>query len=161
MPQRDGDGDAWSPDWPACGLSWHDAQAYAAWMRERVPGARLMTELEYEKAARGVDGREFPWGDRFDPAVCVMRDSHRDRMKPRPVGAADGDASPYGVRDLAGSIREWCGDPSFDGDPETRPIRGGAWSTTTRACQAANRFGQLPDKVNNFLGMRIARSLPG
>jgi hypothetical protein len=76
-----------------------DARAYA-----RSRGARLPFEIEWEKAARGVDGRVYPWGDRFDPTFCKMRDSRSYTQQPEPNGTFPTDESPYGVRDLAGGM---------------------------------------------------------
>ncbi len=152
------DGERWSPDWPVFAVSWHDACAFAAWTSARtgVPH-RLPFELEWEEAGRGVDGRFFPWGDRFDPALCKMEKSRAGRPRLEPIGAFPTDTSPYGVRDLAGSIREWCGDPTYDADDGRRPVRGGCWSGSERLCRLANRFGFAPGDVHTYLGFRLAR----
>jgi serine/threonine-protein kinase len=108
---------------PVCLVDWYDAKAYA-----RSLGARLPDELEWEKAARGVDGRAYPWGDRFDPTFCKMQDSRSFAPQPEPVGTFAADESPYGVRDLAGGMREWMGDvfgeksrAELDVQPEPAP----------------------------------------
>ena len=73
LPEVDADGDRWDARMPVCGISWHDAVAYCAWRSEREGTEyRLPAEAEWEKAARGVDGRWFPWGNRFDPSLCNM-----------------------------------------------------------------------------------------
>lgn len=104
-----GEGVDWSPDWPVFLVSWHAARAYARWYSE-VTGFdwRLPSEYEWEKAARGVDARTFPWGNHFDPTRCCMRDSTPGVPEPAPPGEFGADESPYGVRDLAGNIGEWC-----------------------------------------------------
>jgi serine/threonine-protein kinase len=81
----DADGHAWHPDWPILMITAHQAQAYLRWRSARSGRAyRLPSELEWEKAARGVDGRRYPWGDRLDPTFCVMMDSHRGPASPAP-----------------------------------------------------------------------------
>ena len=158
VPDVDGQGDRWSPDWPAFAVSWQDAQAYAAWRSAR-DGCRLELPSEqwWEKAARGVDGRAFPWGDGFDPTLCKMRDSRPGPRGIESVGGFPTDCSPYGVRDQAGGMRDWCGDPTYGGDPRQRPARGGAWITFSRVCRAAYRNGFAPDAVLASNGFRLAR----
>jgi len=161
FPLEDKDGDDWHEDWPILSISWEDAQTYAAWLGAiRGHEIRLASELEYEKCARGVDGRFFPWGNTFDPAACRMQLSRRGRPQPEPVGSYPLDRSVYGAVDLAGGIREMTRDSSFDGDDSRRVVRGGAWSSTERICRAANRFGLEPQVVHPYLGFRLARSLP-
>jgi serine/threonine-protein kinase len=93
-----------SDDLPMTGIDYEDAQAYAAWV-----GRRLPTEIEWEKAARGVDGRLWPWGNDWKAAACGMDDLSRPVMKtfPDPVLFHPEDKSPYGVMDMAGNVSEW------------------------------------------------------
>jgi serine/threonine-protein kinase len=148
--------DEWS--WPVAGISWEDARACAGWLH---PGGRLPTEHEWEKAARGVDGRAFPWGDHFDSSLCKMRDSRQGRPRPEPVGVFEPDRSVFGVRDLAGGIREWCGDTSYGPDATRRPIRGGSWFAYARFCRSAHRNGHEPWFVHSNHGFRVALPLAG
>jgi formylglycine-generating enzyme required for sulfatase activity len=160
LPEVDPDGNEWDPRWPAFGVSWNDAQAYAQWITAKSGAAhRLALEHEREKAARGADGRFFPWGDGFDRTLCKMGDSRRGRPKPEPVGAFPTDVSIYGVRDLAGSMRDWCGDADFDGDSSLRPVRGGSWNYDPRFCRAACRLGRAPWRVFAYNGFRLVRPL--
>ena len=74
----DVDGDVWLAEWPVCMVDWHGAQAFGAWEAARTGQPwQLPGELAWEKAARGVDGRFYPWGDGFDPSWASMRRSHR------------------------------------------------------------------------------------
>jgi serine/threonine-protein kinase len=104
-------------DVPVCSLTWYDAVAYIDWLR-RTTGVpyRLPTDLEWEKAARGADGRAFPMGNRMDPSLAKLRESRPEATQPEPVGAFVHDESPYGVRDLAGGVGDWTS-TSADGRP--------------------------------------------
>ena len=100
-------------------VDWAGAAAYARHEAERtgLPW-QLPPELAWEKAARGVDGRRFPWGDAFDPSWACMKDSHRGQPKPVAVDAIEADVSVYGIRGLCGNIKDWCADAwSVDGPP--------------------------------------------
>lgn len=156
-PIRDREGDEWQPDWPVCGVSYGDALAYAAWLGERN-GARyrLPTEDEWEKAARGPDGRRYPWGDHFDPTFCSTRGSVPGDPLPKAVGRFATDCSPYGVRDLAGGVREWV-DGWFEANQ--RAVRGGAFSLYGFACRAAGRWGASPARTQASIGFRLVREL--
>ena len=161
VPETDGDGDPWYPRGAVCAISWVDAQAYVDWRSERDGVAwRLPTELEWEKAARGVDGRLHPWGDAIDPTLCKTRESRAGSATPEIVGAFATDVSVYGVRDTAGSMRDLCAELSFDGDPTQRPVRGGSWFTTSRRCDLARRQGNNALHSNSRNGFRLVRSVP-
>ena len=156
LPKSDEDGHRWLPTWPVCSISWHDALAYVRWRGIRDGLALdLPSELQWEKAARGVDGRLFPWGNEFDPTLCKMAQSRRGQPVPEPVGSFPRDRSVYGVMDMAGCIREWCADRGFEDNEELRPVRGGAWSGTQRVCRLANRYGYTPASVHTYLGFRL------
>ncbi|MBN1770244.1 MAG: SUMF1/EgtB/PvdO family nonheme iron enzyme [Deltaproteobacteria bacterium] len=158
IPERDKDGDAWLPDYPVFGISFDDAQAYCRWRaaRDCLPW-HLPTESEWEKAARGTDGRLYPWGNRFDATFCKMRFSRPGRPQPEPVGTFPLDESPYGVRDMAGTIRNWC-DSRLLPDERHLVVKGGSWSLPAEGCRAAGRHGHLPGVVFTSIGFRIARS---
>ena len=159
VPEVDRDGDRWDPLWPVSAVSWDDAMAYVAWRSERDGvGWLLPGELQWEKAARGADGRIFPWGDGFDPTLCKMRASRPGRPQPEVVGTFPTDISPYGARDLAGGMRDWCGDADYGGDPKRRPVRGGSWHSYARNCRAAYRSGSAPWYVFTHYGFRLARA---
>ena len=158
LPAADGDGDSWPPSLPVISVSWRDADAYAAWMAERTGLACcLPSEVWWEKAARGVDGRPFPWGEVPDAALCKIRPSRQGRPQPEEVGAFPADVSPYGVRDVAGGVTEWC--RPDDAEAAMYPARGGSWASTLRQARLANRMELEPDRVQSYLGFRIARTL--
>ena len=169
---------------PVVGVSWHDAQSYCMWLKMKtgLPW-RLPSEVEREKAARGVDGRAFPWGSESDPAFHCMEDSPIGSEGPPPVSVYPIDTSPYGIMGLAGGVREWCGDvfrrpgpplrgvrPVLTGPPARadlapnprgapRVVRGGAWGLPARACRAASRSGVRPTARSLEVGFRVCRSL--
>ncbi len=155
--RRDADGDIWDPQWPVMMVDWHSARAFAAWLAARTGQPwRLPTELEWEKAARGVDGRLFPWGDTPDPSWCCMRESHAGRPLPAPVDSFSVDESPYGVRGMAGNVRDWCSDDYRDG---LRVFRGGSWDSSAAFTRVACRNGSSPGLRAPILGFRLARSV--
>ena len=145
---------------PVFGISWSDASAYCAWTSRRVGRAvRLPTEREGEKAARGADGRFFPWGNEFDWSFTKGANS-REQLPPRgePVGTFEADESPYGVRDLGGGIREWCDAWATDAQ-NSRSCRGGAFCIDDdRHYRSATRAWLDGDVVYPALGFRVAVS---
>ena len=146
---------------PVFAITWHSAIAYAKWRSERDGREyELPPEEAWEKAARGVDGRFYPWGDHFDWTFVsggLSRDSHPE---PQPVGKHPTDTSPYGVRDLAGSIREWT-QSLFDARAGTRVVRGGSWNLVVpRHFRCATRFGYRPDARISTFGFRLYSKEP-
>src|SRR5262249_35486512 len=132
MPEVDEDGDRWDPRLAAFGMSWHDAVAYCRWRSQRDGvDYRLASGQGWGKAGRGVDGRCFPWGSQFDPSLCNMSQSRRERPAPVPVDEFPRDRSVYGVRGLAGNVRDWTGSEETEGTGDTRRVsrvnRGGNW----------------------------------
>jgi serine/threonine-protein kinase len=180
----EGEGRAFCPEGrvgelPIFSVDWFDAVAYCRFKSARDGVLyRLPTELEWEKAARGADGRVYPWGDAFDPTFCKMRDSRPGFSQPEPVGAFPADESPYGVRDMAGGVRVWTADifgrisaEEALATPEPEPgaprdaggyrgSRGGSWVHTAFVSRCASRFTQHAASRYTVLGFRLARSLP-
>ena len=150
----------WQAEMPVCGVSWEDAVAYCEWMATITGrGWRLPTISEWEKASRGVDGRLFPWGYHFDPSYCKMRDSRAGDPHPEPVGSFPVDESPYGVRDMAGGVCEWCYE-WHDEMPTFKVLRGGSWAFGARHCHVASRTGAPPATVSVGYGFRPVVELP-
>ncbi len=158
-PDKTPGGHAWIGSLPVNGVSMKDALAYIKWRKGLTQEQlRLPMEDEWEKAARGVDGRFFPWGDHFDPTFCKMKLS-RDvpYPEPEPVGTFETDTSPYGARDMAGGVREICLTESAG---DLLPVmRGGCWHDTGLFCRVAFRHQTQLDFVNTGLGFRLAKDL--
>lgn len=150
-------------DHPVTHVSWDEANEYARWV-----GGRLPTEAEWEKAARGTDGRRYPWGNDFDPARCNTSESHIGGTTPVSQYGALG-ASPYGVMDLAGNVWEWCADwyeghyyehcpdrnPRGPASGNVRVVRGGSWSGDPADCRAAIRGRLYPGFWSDPQGFRV------
>ncbi len=160
LPEMTPDGDRLALNLPVFGISWEDARAYAEWRGHREGAQyRLPTEAEWEKAARGVDGRFFPWGDHGDGGFCKTSESQQARPAPGPVGVfAQTDISPYGVLDVGGNVAEWC-DGWFDDEMTLRPVRGGSWAQPARYSRVCTRTGHLPREVFPSVGFRLVREL--
>jgi serine/threonine-protein kinase len=146
---------------PVCGVSAISAEVYAAWLAEKTGQKwRLPTELEWEKAGRGTDGRVYPWGEHFDATFCKMRDSRAGVSLPEAIGAFEADISPYGVRDLAGGVSDWCiPDHRRTAPREPREVvsRGGAWCDWAIDCRLASRRRYLATEHSARVGVRLAR----
>ena len=121
-----------SPETPVMGLSRYEVYRYLDWRNERARTAEepwdydLPCEKEWEKAARGVDGRFFPWGNRFDCSLTVMSYRKRTGLHSVPGGFEPRDRSPFGVLDLAGSRAEWMKDEDPPGS-RMYILRGSSW----------------------------------
>ncbi|WP_424217080.1 formylglycine-generating enzyme family protein (plasmid) [Streptomyces sp. BI20] len=158
------------PDHPVFGVDWASAAAYCHWAAERLgePGIRLPTEDEWERAARGDDGREFPWGEEYRTGLANLVDLGLGTTTP--VGSFPEGASPFGVLDMAGNVDEWTatryapypGAPA--GVPETEDwaadphvTRGGAFRHDRDLARCARRHGAYESDLNAIgVGFRLA-----
>ncbi len=181
--EAQGPWESWSgPDnHPVVGVAWYDAVAYCDWLTERLRAwegtpqplagllrvgavARLPTEAEWEKAARGTDGRIFPWGDEPDPNRANYDDTGIGATST--VGCFPGGASPYVVLDMSGNVWEWCAtkwqdsyreyrdDNEPEGD-EPRVLRGGAFYENARHVRCARRYRYSPNYRFRDFGFRV------
>ncbi|MBN1137800.1 MAG: SUMF1/EgtB/PvdO family nonheme iron enzyme [Anaerolineae bacterium] len=166
-------------DHPVTAVTWRDALAYVDWLRERTDKPyRLPTEAEWEKAARGDDGRLWPWGDDWRAGLANCQPDGPGRTTPvGQVSPAGGD-SVYGCADMAGNVWEWCSSlwgpdaakPAFgypfradDGrekleSGDLRILRGGCYADDAGLVRCACRYRNNPDTTLG--GFRVARSLP-
>jgi formylglycine-generating enzyme required for sulfatase activity/tRNA A-37 threonylcarbamoyl transferase component Bud32 len=149
-------------NFPAVGISWDDAQAFCRWLSANGgwKGVRLATGPEWEKAARGVDGRIFPWGNHFDWSFAKGGRSRPGRPQLEGRDRFPADESPYGVRDMAGGVREWCADVFPEGGTQ-RLARGGMWGGVEVVYfRSASRGSYVPALVGPHLGFRLVRPAP-
>ncbi|MHC5019376.1 MAG: protein kinase domain-containing protein [Planctomycetota bacterium] len=151
---------SWHWDLPAMGLSWDDALAYCNW-RSELEGRRitLPTEEQWEKAARGVDGRFYPWGNKFDATYCKNSRSTPGEAHPEPIGRYRDDSSPFGVRDMAGGVREWCATRASS-KADVRHLRGGSWLHGQTAARCCSRAGDMADATLFIYGFRLCTTEP-
>ncbi len=159
-------------DHPVVQISWYDAMEYCKWLNEKLRAEigdleiRLPTEAEWEKAARGQYGNEWPWGNEFDPAKCNSSEGGKTGTTPVGAYSPQGD-SPYGAADMVGNVWEWChslyepypykADDGRENKSESGPrvVRGGSFLSNRRYARAACRNGGSPELRLHLQGVRL------
>jgi formylglycine-generating enzyme required for sulfatase activity len=157
-----------APEQPVVAVSWTQANNYCAWLGKRLP-----TEAEWEKAARGERGVQWPWGHRFGPGLANHQGEEDGFRYTAPPGSFPKGRSPYGLYDAAGNAAEWVADWYEDkyylsapfespAGPETgkhRVYRGGSWNDTPSDVRTAKRFTAAPHQTSAVIGFRCAKDV--
>lgn len=155
------------PYHPVVGVSWLDGYEYCKWKGKRLP-----SEAEWERAARGLDGRKWPWGDSMQPGASNLLGEEDDFKYTAPAGSFPLDRSPEGVFDMAGNAMEWVQDwyredyyrnmpaenPAGPATGELKGIRGASWNDSVKRARTTIRFKAPPEYRDVTIGFRCARS---
>jgi formylglycine-generating enzyme required for sulfatase activity len=160
-------------DHPVFYVKWVDAMGYCNWLKSQLPSEiiiRLPTEAEWEKAARGIDGREYPWGNTFDKNKCNSSEGGKGGTTPVGTYSSQGD-SPYGCADMSGNVWEWTHSlkkaypynamdgREYEQESTLRVLRGGAFSSYDSDLRCASRSRLNPlNWLNYFIGFRVVTS---
>lgn len=152
-----------NPIFPVVGVSWYEAEAYCNWLAKNVvavpPGytVRLPTDLEWERAARGENGREYPWGDEFEKDAANTWDTDPDGSGlggTTAVCTFPQGISPVGAWDMSGNVWEWTAS-WYDEDNRYRVVRGGSWIGYQWFARASFCNWSIPLMFNDDLGFRV------
>lgn len=133
---------------PVVFVSMDEAEAYC-----KAVGKRLPSEEEWEKAARGTDGRLYPWGDEFDETAAATSETTPEGQKAREVGSFEKGKSPYGAMDMAGNVWEWTS--SYD--ERYSILRGGSYYEGSWASQVISTLTSIPEDGKEYIGFRCLK----
>lgn len=151
----------WEARWPVYSIAWEDALAFARWSSLR--DGRIYTlpdEYQWEKGARGVDGRIYPWGNWFDATWCNAQRSLQGAMHPVAVDEYPADVSVWGLRVMGSGVKQYCLDETSLNDRQYRTLRSGTWSATGKIGARSAYRGAVP--VGNCFytnGFRLASAV--
>jgi len=135
-----------------------DAEAYAAWLSKQIGRKlRLPNEAEWEKAMRGKDGRQYPWGNRYDSGR--LNNADKGPFATMPVGSFPAGASPYGVLDAVGQVYEWTATHQDSGGQARRIVKGGSWDDHGGICRPAAHHSRPANLKHILIGFRLVESL--
>ncbi len=154
---------------PVVCVRWYEAVAFSNWLSHKTGVAhRLTTEPEWERAARGTDGRAYPWGPDFDPALCNTDETALGTTSAVglfPDGESPAGDNGFGVRDASGNVWEWCAtkhretyeEPEDNdlGGSAVRVLRGGSFAGSNIFARCAFRYWNLPDFIYGLIGFRL------
>jgi len=152
---------------PVVGVSWYEAIAFCLWMSDTTrENIMLPTEDQWQYAAQSDDGRDYPWGKKWDASRCNNNVDSKGIGKTTPVRQYEGKGdSPFGVVDMAGNVWEWCltdyGNKTNDinSSATDRVLRGGSWNDfDSDLFRCDDRFGNYPHGGSKTLGFRVSRS---
>jgi formylglycine-generating enzyme required for sulfatase activity len=142
------------PSQPVVGVSWYEAAAYCNWLGAKMGRSyRLFTEQEWEKAARGYDGRKYPWGE-WAEGRCNSEEAGIGRTSPVGQFSPGGD-SPYGLQDAAGNVWEWTASEVRSGDDSRRVLRGGSFYLNRYSARCASRHRNYLPNYGATSGFRV------
>ncbi|MEE2755114.1 MAG: bifunctional serine/threonine-protein kinase/formylglycine-generating enzyme family protein [Myxococcota bacterium] len=157
IPRSEFSGQTWDPNWPVFGVTRDDAIAFCRWRARRDSlSYRLPTSQEWEIAARGGDGRAFPWGDHWEASFCNTAAGQLGLPSLAPVGSHPNDRSPYGLMDLAGGVTEWTSTDIQQAGKFMAICRGGRWNGSVRDSRCASRHPMPPSAAHLGVGFRLA-----
>ena len=145
---------------PVVNVSWQDAKEFCRWLRRKTGHYYSLPQMdEWEKAARGEDGRIYPWGHE-EPMMEQAFFGQAAVGCTSPVGSRPSGASPYGRQDMSGNVSEWCVD-CFTDEREPHVLKGGSWQNGVEEMDCGTRlFSHPPDLRRTYMGMRLLY-LPG